>query len=225
MTILTALKEKITIFHILSIILAILFVASPVGFWFLEKIFFTVSFIHESGHAYFALFFGADYIIIHNSPPFTYTMRTDNILEGFLILLGGIIFTTIFFLTTILLVLLIFRHKRWQYRKSINFGTDTIGFHVNVFLFTYLLVECVDSCIPYVFDNGLTDMGKIFSTYLHMSWIVITNPIIVLIIQVFLALPLTFSLVLVMANSFYCLMKKATVKYKKPTPLRLQYTS
>ena len=216
----TIFNKKFTTLHKTSIILMLLYLISPLDILFLQLWSFTASFIHESGHAYFNLLFGDKYVIMKTNPFETQPTTTKSIEENILIILGGMFFTMTFFLLLILLVFLIFKYKRWQYKSAIHLGTDTIGFHVNIFLFTSLLVEFISNSIPYVNStNNLSDGGQLFGIYLHLSWIVITDPLIISIMNIFLALFFVLSYMLLISNCFYCLIKKLVtlkMKYSRP---------
>ena len=77
MAILDIHSKKLTKFYIISAVLAILFLISPLSSLFLEKWTFTIAFIHESGHAYFDLLFGDPSTTISTNPPSTHLMISD----------------------------------------------------------------------------------------------------------------------------------------------------
>ena len=216
MAILNTLKEKITKVHIISIILAILFFISPLYDLSLGNWMFTIDFIHESGHTYFDLLFGDPSTTISINPPSTHIMRSGTIYIYALILLGGIVFTSIFLLTLISLIFLIFKYKKWYYRKSVNLGTDTIGFQINVFLFSTFLRALIPNIIPQRVYNGsyyaLSDGGQLFIDYFHIPWLITGS--IISIMYLFLVLFLVLSYILLISNCFYCIIKTVDTKYK-----------
>lgn len=216
------LKEKITRFHIMSTILMLIFILSSLRSWFFEIWDFTIGFVHESGHAYFDLLFGSPYIIITNNPPQTGIMESNNIIENIFIILGGVIFATVFLSTCILFIFLIFKYKGWQYRRSVNLGTDTIGFQINLFLFSYIFTEILIDFVPHIITNNrLNDGGILVINYLHIHWFLITDPISIAILN-FSAIFIVLSYMLLITNCFYCIIKKISVKHIKNVGLDMK---